>query len=534
MIGIEGQRIGEAFEKAARRWPERDFLVAARGAGPAELRRVSYGQAFEIAQEIAGAMGRAGYGPGHRMALLLGTCPEHYIVKLAAHLAGVSVVPINPDYRPAELAYVLADSGAVLAVVSEPFEALMREASVGLDRAPFITGLDGFNSLPEAPFASGNQAGPDVESSLLYTSGTTGKPKGCVFSHAYEFMLGQAYARTGPPIAITEKDRIFNPLPAFHVNAGVLNLMGVMLTGAALVQPPRFSASTWWRDVEETGATVFHYLGVVIATLLADKSTGPGDIGQVRAGLGAGVEPALHVEFERRFGIPLIELWGMTEMCRMITMEEEPRHIDTRAMGRARGDLEIAVWDDAGRPVPHGRPGEMVLRHSAETPRYGFFTEYLNKPEATEEAWRGGWFHTGDTVTLSPEGVVTFVDRKKNIIRRAGENIAAAEVENILLADERVVNAAVLAVADEIREEEVLACVILADGVEAGADTARGIFEQAFEKMAYYKAPGWILFVETLPVTGTQKVVKHQIFGPDEDPRTHPDIHDLRGLKRKG
>ena len=164
---------------------------------------------------------------------------------------------------------------------------------------------------------------------------------------------------------------VFNPLPAFHINAGIVAFFGVMLTGNCLIQPQRFSARTWWKDIGESRATVFHYLGVVIAVLLADRSAGPEVLGHLRVGVGAGVEPALHVEFERRFGIPLIEVWGMTEMCRVMSMWQEPRRIDTRAFGRARDDLEVQVWDDAGNPCPPGVPGEMVLRHSAENARAG-------------------------------------------------------------------------------------------------------------------------------------------------------------------
>ncbi|MEZ5715134.1 MAG: AMP-binding protein [Paracoccaceae bacterium] len=124
--------------------------------------------------------------------------------------------------------------------------------------------------------------------------------------------------------------------------------------------------------MQETEATVFHYLGVIIAVLMAEPKTGPEVLGKLRLGIGAGVEPALHVGFEARFGIPLIELWGMTEMCRVIVMWQEPRHPETRAFGRARDDLEVQVWDGEGREVPRGTAGEMVLRHSAQTPGRGF------------------------------------------------------------------------------------------------------------------------------------------------------------------
>ena len=533
MIAIEGKRIEEVFDEAVSRWGERDFLVAPQRDG-APMRSLTYAATAAEVARLAGALSAAGYGAGHRIAVCVGTCPEHYLLKLAMARLGISFVPVNPDYRPGELAYVLEDSGAVLGIADAARAGLMRAAMEAGGRARFGA-LEEMGSLPEAGFAApGSEGGPLAEAGLLYTSGTTGQPKGCIMSHEYELMIGGVYPGIALTQPISESDRVFNPLPAFHVNAGVVSFIGVMLVGAAQIQPERFSASTWWRDLGETRATLFHYLGVVIAVLLADREAGPELLGDIRAGLGAGVEPALHVEFERRFGIPLIEVWGMTEMCRVMVMDEEPRHTDTRAFGRARPDLEVQVWDDAGRECPRGQPGEMVMRHSEETPRKGFFSGYLNKLDATVEAWRGGWFHTGDTVVMDEAGILYFVDRKKNIIRRAGENIAAAEVENVLMGDERVVNVACVAVPDEVREEEVLAAIVLDKAVPQTRETALSIFTQAFEKLSYYKAPGWILFVDELPVTGTQKVVKHKLFEPGEDPRQRAGIFDFRKLKKKG
>jgi len=201
-------------------------------------------------------------------------------------------------------------------------------------------------------------------------------------------------------------------------------------------------------------------------------------------------------------------------------------------MGRPQPGLEVRVVDKADNEVPRGTSGEMVVRHSAETPRKGAFSGYLNLPEATEEAWRGGWFHTGDTVTQDDTGMIYFVDRKKNIIRRSGENIAAAEVEASLQAHANVAQVAVIPIADEMRDEEVMACVITRDHA-ADDELARALFDHCYTELAYYKAPGWVVFVDSLPVTGTQKVLKHMIFGEDQDPRKLPAAHDLRSLKKR-
>ncbi len=374
---------------------------------------------------------------------------------------------------------------------------------------------------------------PATEASILYTSGTTGRPKGCRLSHGYEIACADWYAtRGGVATFHTGTDRIYNPLPLYHVNSGVVSLFGAILNGNAQVQPDRFHPERWWREVRETKATVIHYLGVVVQMLMGQPPSATDRQHGVRFGFGAGVEPQLHAPFQDRFAIPLVEGWGMTEMVRILLDAHEPRQVGTRAFGRPGPGLDVRVVDDHDQTVPPDTPGEMVLRHSAETPRRGAFSGYLKNDTATEESWRGGWFHTGDTVRQNADGMLYFVDRKKNIIRRSGENIAAAEIEALLATHPDVVQAAVLAVPDETREEEVLACIVTRSGIRDHA-AALSLFQFCFERLAYYKAPGWIWFADSLPTTGTQKIQKHTIFPEAHDPRTVPGMIDLRAAKRR-
>jgi crotonobetaine/carnitine-CoA ligase len=224
-------------------------------------------------------------------------------------------------------------------------------------------------------------------------------------------------------------------------------------------------------------------------------------------------------------------------MVRVLGDTVEPRQVGTRAFGRAVPGVEVRVVDDADRDVADGQPGELLVRHSAATPRRGCFSGYLKDEAATETAWQGGWFHTGDVVWQGPDGMLHFVERKKNIIRRSGENIAAAEVEAVLLTHPDVQQVAVMAVPDELRDEEVLACVVLkrplTEKEAADKEAATALFRHCNERLAYYKPPGWIHIVQSLPTTGTQKIQKHAIYPPGSDPCAHPDVIDLRALKRR-
>ena len=188
--------------------------------------------------------------------------------------------------------------------------------------------------------------------------------------------------------------------------------------------------------------------------------------------------------------------------------------------------------DDDDREVPPDVPGELTLRMTGEDPRRGLFSGYLTDTAATEEAWRDGRFHTGDVVTQAADGMLCFVDRKKNIIRRSGENIAAAEVEAVLQSDERVAQAAVIAVPDELRQEEVMACIVPAPGGSTDRNAAEALQDMCLERLAYYKAPGHLLFLDTLPVTSTQKVQKVKLFPGSTDLRQVSGCRDLRDRKR--
>lgn len=480
-----------AFERTARVHGARPFLQVL----PDKL-EYSYGQALDEARRIAARYRAAGYRPGHRVGLRLPSGAPFLLHFLALNSLGVSVLPLNPELRPAELDYVLTHSEA--------------------------SSVIGERELDDPPPA--RAPGSARECALLYTSGTTGRPKGCLLSDFYFLNVGRRYLDEGGLCEVRPGvERLITPLPLFHMNALAVSTTAMILSAGCLVQLDRFHPKTWWRDVVDSQATIVHYLGIMPAILLALESSPHDRAHRVRFGYGANANPKDHAAFEARFGFPLVEAWAMTETGggAVIAASREPRHVGTRCIGRPPPGLEVRIEPDSG---------ELLVRQAGADPRRGFFSGYLKDEAATEEAWRGGWFHTGDAVREGPDGQLHFVDRRKNIIRRAGENIAALEVEAALAGHPAVRQVAVIAAPDELRDEEVLACVVLSAGSRADQQTAAAIQDWCLERLAYFKAPGHVAFIDELPTTATNKVQKAKLADFALNPARR---FDLRARKRR-
>jgi acyl-CoA synthetase (AMP-forming)/AMP-acid ligase II len=494
------------FAATARAHADRPFLAvlpetaAIYGIAAGEM---TYGAAAARIAALAEIYRRQGYGLGHRVGVLLENRPAFFLHWFAFNSLGVSIVPINPDLRSAELDYLIGHSEIAAAVAIPSRQASLRAVPVfGPDETP--------------PAVSPRSGTPDIdtECALLYTSGTTGRPKGCVLANEYFVHAGRWYADAGGLIAMARgRERMLTPLPLFHMNAMAYSAMAMVTTAGCLIVLDRFHPKTWWTSVHDSGATIVHYLGIMPAMLMGAPAAMSDREHGVRFGFGAGADRRLHAAFEERFGFPLIEAWAMTETGAgsVVVANSEPRHVGSNCFGRPGADMEVRVVADDGAPVPPGQPGELLVRHAGARPRYGFFREYLKDAEATAEAWAGGWFHTGDVVRAGDGGALCFVDRKKNVIRRSGENISAVEVESVLAQHPAVAQVAVAAAPDDLRGDEVVACIVPREAVSDAAELARGIVAWCLERLAYYKAPGYVAFVQAVPLTSTNKIQRGEL-----------------------
>ncbi len=488
---------------------------------------LSYGDAAARIDQIAERYRAAGYGAGHRVGLMLENRPAMFLHWFALNRLGASVVPLNPDLRPPELAYLVRHSGICLAVCAAPYVARLGGCPAVTDVAP----------IPAAPSPALNRTPSRTsECALLYTSGTTGRPKGCVLSNDYFLRCGRWYSEIGGLCALRPgEDRLITPLPMTHVNAMAYSTLAMVMTGSCIIPLDRFHPRSWWRTLRESRATIMHSLGVM-PTMLLGLDPSPDDRAhQVRFGFAPGIDPHCHEAFEQRFGIPMIDAWAMTETGAgaVVIASHEPRHIGRSCFGRAQDFMQYRIVDETGADVDNGTPGELLVRAAGSDPRTGFFTEYLGEPDATEAAWEGGWFHTGDVVRCDAGKNLFFVDRRKNVIRRSGENIAAAEVESVLRQHRLVAEVACAAVPDELRGEEVLACIVPREAIDDRASAADDIVARARDDLAYFKVPGYVAFVERLPLTATNKVQRGKLKAWAQSLPGTPDCIDTRHLKRR-
>jgi len=504
VINMLSNSLAAELRHAAAEAPDQPFIRMPAG-------EWTYGEIDRQTDRIAASLHAHGVRRGHNVSMMLPNCIEFVLAWFALARLGAVAAPVNTSFRGAVLADALnlvesrllivhASLWPHLAEVHQRFATLECVVIVG-DMTAQMTGT---------PWAALKEAGseppivPEIGfhelALLLYTSGTTGRSKAAMISH--RFVLRQAQVMIDA-LALRRDDVLYCPYPMFHLDAAVLTIAPALLLRGVAAIGERFSVSRYWDEVRALKATVFDFMGATITMLWKQPPSTRDRDHSARLGWGVPL-PAWAPEFESRFGCRLLEMYGSTEVGGIIY---PPLDAPSRAgsCGKAFGPWELRLLDEQGFEVPIDTPGELAVRPLEPSV---IMDGYYGMPEATLAAFRNLWFHTGDLLRRDEDGYYYFVGRRKDIVRRRGENISAAEVEMLIDAHPDVLECAVIGVPSEMTEEDVMACVVLRPGRTL---TARALVDWCTTQMARFMVPRYVRFLSELPKTPTDKVEKFRL-----------------------
>jgi carnitine-CoA ligase len=475
-----------------------------------EGRDLSYRDLDRESDRIANGLAAAGLAPGDRVAALLFNTPEFPLLWFALAKRRLVLVPLNTGLKGEILRYELADCAPAALVVDarlwEPYAPfrdglkIAREWIVGTAGPNVPSSVPRFDRLAtDRPATALDAPRPHEPAAILYTSGTTGPPKGAVIPHEKPIATAREIALRS---RLEPDSVLFTALPLFHCNAQEMTTLVALLYDLTAAYDERFHASTFWEVAARFNATHVSLLIAMINVLFKQPAKETDRHHIVRTALTAGTTRAVWPDFEQRFGLTIVELYGMTE-CGCTTLMNPPDRIRVGSIGTPLAFVEADVVDDDDHSVPDGTRGELIVRPRAP---FTMFLGYLGKPEKTVEAWRNLWFHTGDYVTRDADGYYYFVDRKKDVIRRRGENLAPYDVESVLNRHPAVFESVVVGVPSPLGEEDVKAFVLLKPGAAA---TPKELFEFCVAQLPFFMVPKYLEFLDEIPKTANQKAQRY-------------------------
>ncbi|MET9132838.1 long-chain-fatty-acid--CoA ligase [Streptomyces antibioticus] len=490
--------LAQFLEETAGRQPERPAL---RFAGQV----TGYAELDERSARAAALLRAEGIRPGDRVALMLPNVPEFVVLYYGILRAGAVVVPMNPLLKTRETEYHLDDSGAALLFewFQAPGEGAQGAAAAGVrhiavEPAAFAELLAGHEPLTETAATA-----DDDVAVLLYTSGTTGRPKGAALTHGG--LRHNTEVNTVHVQRMTPEDVVVGCLPLFHIFGQICTMSATVRGGASLTLIPRFEPQAVLDAVARDRATVFEGVPTMYAALLQHPTDA--DVSTLRMCISGGASLPVEIlhGFERRFGCAVLEGFGMSETSPVVTFNHPDRPRKAGSIGTPIRDVEVRLLDDEGQDVAPGEIGELAVRGP------NVMKEYWNRPEETAATIPDGWLRSGDLARQDEDGYFYIVDRKKDMIIRGGYNVYPREIEEVLHEHPAVALAAVVGRADDHLGEEIAAAVVLRPGAEATPDELR---EFVKERVAAYKYPREVWLVDALPTGPSGKILKREIVAP--------------------
>jgi crotonobetaine/carnitine-CoA ligase len=451
---------------------------------------------------------KQGVNAGDRVAILCTNRVEFIWSFFGVCWIGAIPAPLNTSLHGEILRNMIEDLDPNLIVCERETELAVRKATGSISEKLFVLDIDASSEIDRIrdgrqrfELPEQHQSASSDLAMILYTSGTTGRSKGIMYSHEMAITFSEA---THWMLGYSSEDVAFNCLPLFHGNSLLCTLVPAMRVGALSVFAPRFSANTFWETVRAEGATVLSLLGSMVPILMNQPPSPNDNASRARIALAVPAPGKSFFQFQERFNLKLSSLYGMTDIGLPIGV---PADIPGRPgmCGILHTDWECMIADESDRPLPDGEIGEMLIR-----PRRPYIMQlgYWRNPTATAETWRNLWFHTGDYLRRDSSGWFEFIDRKKDAIRRFGENISSFEVETVLLGHNAIAEAAVYAVPADLEEDEVMASIVLEPGKHV---TAPEMLEYCTENLPYFAVPRYIRITPALPKTQTAKVQKQEL-----------------------
>ncbi|EHB56493.1 Long-chain-fatty-acid--CoA ligase [Mycolicibacterium rhodesiae JS60] len=444
-----------------------------------------------------------GLQPGDRVGVLLPTSMPFVELIFACSRAGLVQVPLNAFLKGDFLRHQLVDSGAAALVTDEDG---LRTAVPLLDDTQIEHTITVESDYEQLRNHSGEEPLPSCEPSelavLMYTSGTTGLPKACMLSHAYQINVARAYHEAG---WVATNERVYTALPLYHAAGQLTALMTALYAAGDIVFPDRFRATQFMLDAAENEATLVLGVMAMATAILASSPDNDPPFGVVPKAIWVPLDAANQKAFADRFGCRVTsEGYGQSEATAICLNPFDSGIRRPGTMGRPTSFVEVAVVDDNDAEVPIGEVGELVVR-----PRVpgAIFSGYWNRPDATVAAFRNLWYHTGDYGRRHDDGFFSFVDRKKDAMRRRGENVSSVELERAIMAHASIREAAVHAVPSQLGEDDIKVCLVLADDP---IDLPE-LFEFFKEKLPYFAVPRYVEFLAELPKNGVGRVLKHKL-----------------------